>query len=156
MKDVLIAVLFFLMIYSWYTALTWGATEDTHLEDETRIKNRTNAYLKAWSNRQPMDSMKIFFAEDHCLNNIFEETEFCELEQIRKQLRWRAQPLGVGKKKLLKIDDLVYSPQQAVISGSILPHRWYEKRQETPMPFLLWVKYDTSMQIVKQKWYLKS
>lgn len=151
MKDVLIAILFFLLIYSWVSTLSWGAEQDSHLLEEARVEARTKAYLQAWSKRAPLDSMRQFFAAEHCLNDFGESCALCDFEEIRRQLHWRAQPLGL-QKKLLKVEEIIASPQNAVVKGSLLPHRWYEQRYESSQKFILWVKYDTSLQIVEQNW----
>ncbi len=145
----LIAILLFGMVYSWYLLLSEGGAAHVHVNEEAALKHQTQKYLKAWSTRAPIDSMKSFFIPSACTYDLIEGCEECELDGIRRQLRWRAQPLG-RRKQLLTVIDEVYSPQQAVIRAQLLPHRWYEQRVETAKDLIIWLKFDTTLLIREQ------
>lgn len=156
MKDILIVFLVFILVYIWFVYAEDKVAVQQHFHYEDRTKEWMDDYIKRWQKKEPADSLMRFYNENSILIDLLEDCVLAKGTAIRQQLPWGNSVVIRKNKPAVEITQTIVQPQTIMISGKLAALQRGALVIDEPIPFLTWVKFDTSGFIIEQVWWQKT
>lgn len=153
MKDIFIAILLFLLVYTWYVTASDNDSVREHNYSESLTQQRVEKAFEQWGEKRQIDSVWALYDEKTRFVDLNNDSVVIGRSAIRSYLFWDRIASLNPRQRVFVLDDLLSTPDAAVLSGYFLPFKRGARVEEYKVPFFTKLKFDSSGVIKEQIWW---